>query len=124
LKIVSESNSKIFNKLGRDCIDSKERERLRALCITNIGYSVGDVFHADAFSSPVHCKWFAKQSQRLRSSHRRKAAGKIKRKRFSEIGFNDTSIVVYVLCFLIAIANVRFALHFRDCCLLAFIMSP
>ena len=41
--IVSESDSGILNKLAKECRDPKERERLRALCILSIGYSVGDV---------------------------------------------------------------------------------
>ena len=41
--IVPESDSKILNKLAKECRDPKERERLRALCILGIGYPVSDV---------------------------------------------------------------------------------
>ena len=41
--IVPESDSKILNKLVKECRDPKERERLQALCILSIGYSVSEV---------------------------------------------------------------------------------
>ena len=40
--IVSVSDSGILNKLAKECKDPRERERLRALYMLSIGYSVKD----------------------------------------------------------------------------------
>ena len=40
--IVSESDSGILNKLAKECKDPRERDRLRALYMLSIGYSVKD----------------------------------------------------------------------------------
>ncbi len=41
--VIPECDSGILNRLVKECRDPKEKERLRALCILSIGYSVSDV---------------------------------------------------------------------------------
>ncbi len=46
--LIPASDSGIFNKFAKECRDQKERDRLRALYMLSIGYTVNDasrVFH-------------------------------------------------------------------------------
>ena len=55
--IVSESDSKILNKLAKECREPVERERLRSLYILSMGYSVKDVSRMFSVDEDTIYRW-------------------------------------------------------------------